>query len=268
MTTMNQSKTSTKLILATTGIILCFFTPSIVKFQDVPTLPAVEITSVFEEDTCTPPCWFDLSLGVSTITNVHDVFSSEHGSMLFGADIDNIPSDGRFWFNWRLPYWERDDIALIENYMTFNEGIVTEIGVLMNRPMRLKEALERLGQPAFVLVMADLAVWTILIYPEWGLSIGSYAKLEECMLRSIEDDLIVLDLEYFIPENLEEIFEWLEGAANMLSFEEWKKWLQDDKGIDCSGAISQLDTFYEGSFEDLPTGPKMTLIPSMAPVTR
>jgi hypothetical protein len=75
----------------------------------IPNTP-IPITSLFEEDICTPPCWFGLVAGESTGEEVFAVLKSNreefHSFRDFAADYydfeteTEIPVDGFYKFSW------------------------------------------------------------------------------------------------------------------------------------------------------------------------
>lgn len=217
---------------------------------EMPETSFVQVPSLLAEDICTPPCVFGLYPGTSTITDVRNVLSNDIGAEVFGIDMESLKlftGEDRLPFNWKYRYWQQNWV-LLENMMYFDNGVLERVEIMMNHPMTMGEALARLGSPSLVLARSDLGLTILLFYPKAGLTIGVINDEAECTLRSIKEDLVVYNLDYYLPRLLRDNLQEYENNTKVINILVWDEWLDGDEPTTCSGAIANIEDVYKSEF--------------------
>jgi hypothetical protein len=149
------------------GLILAAFSVPISLASQATPEPAGTITprtpsSLFTEDTCSPPCWFGLTPGLSTAEEVRlfisasgEFFNSYHTYNATFDETHNHLMEGSYIFHW-------DDFHRIDerdrgSWVDMKNGIIQMIAVQMNRNAPLEEVLETFGNPDHIKLFSDMA---------------------------------------------------------------------------------------------------------------
>lgn len=213
------------------------------------TLPTAQ--SIFEEDTCAPPCWFGLTPGESTteevatiLTSLEEIFSwrlwpNEESNIL--DPISGYVVEGNYHLSW-LDF-PRDDIALSGGYIRIHEGFVDSIGITPNRLVSLGEVIAAFGSPDYIQMAhsvndgpyLDLAYMDLRVFIE----LGSEAT---CRIENLDTAFHVFSLRYYAPieisgePNIDEITELFDPFINevrSLSLGVWETWLAGEVAGPC-----------------------------------
>ncbi len=255
---------------------------------DLTLTPLVE-HSLFQDDTCAPPCWFGITSGISTSEDVQalfqthrDWFTSEDAPKARGHfDPQNdLLTEGLYTFH-LLPGNNYADPAPSRLYI--HHGKVYRLSIWMNRRVTLAQTLDILGMPDLVHFTPNTDLYFLasrpamdLIYLKLRMRV-SFASLRQhgsCSIDSILQDMGVYKVRYYSAEAAEALNNYTAFAnprqAALIAFEHleqnvpletWKHWLQGEDHSNCTSV--QLPpmpmTNEAGSALPLSVAPNLTL---------
>jgi hypothetical protein len=219
--------------------------------QDAPIPSASAMVSLFDEDTCAPPCWFGLTVGESGVDDIVSSFA-EHED-LFVVEPLEIPNGNlqaavtnlqpireleNAEFFWRE--WTREDERHVVSSLLMTNGILAYLRVYMNRDVTLAETLRRLERPFVIrayFLITDLRL--ILFYPELNVTVELSADHLSCNVPTMLQDFKVHEVTYFTEDG------YLEGAAIFrgdpyIRHRLWDDWVSGKIEGSCLDAIQAL----------------------------
>lgn len=232
--------------------------------QDNP--PDVEpIYSIFDYDTCAPPCWMGLIPGESTVEDVETVLYG-HPELVVQEAItvgySYLPSGARD----RNPttglvenggyYFYIQEINPILGHASsrvdIEQGIVDLIVVQAHEAISLQITLQKIGEPSSIhFTTAGTIVWFVIIYPEPRLRINLTVSMENCqtnMLDKFSVDSVLyfspdaavrlVTFDYDIPQYNLTSYRLLDGRNVPLDL--WQSWLDGEVDMSCEEAWALL----------------------------
>jgi hypothetical protein len=163
---------------------------TLTAFQTILPAPAVP-RSLFDEDTCAPPCWFGLTANESINRNVLVVLKGSEQLLLWDTDYPtNVfdPQTGYLiegWYNIVWREYEREDGSQIQSRIHIHHGKVVDMRIVMNKYVTLEQTLERLGMPDHVyFFVGDYALpYLSLIYLDWSLRVELTSSSHQSLYR-------------------------------------------------------------------------------------
>lgn len=194
--------------------------------------------SLFEGDTCAPPCWMGLTPGESTAEDVEEfiqtpnaifrewrmhpdsIFDEQTGLMLSGT------------YSTRWLFHERDDayIGLSDMDIYIADGIVSTIEFNPNRTILLRKVLEKLGTPDFVLINSNDVFPSDLefVYLEPNVYIG-FLSSRHCSVRRMSNNFWARRIVYGTSSTIQRPTYW----EIPIPMETWQSWLNGDVQRSC-----------------------------------
>ena len=173
--------------------------------QNTPTPEPIQ--SLFENDTCAPPCFFGLIPGQSTSQDV--VALTETSSDIYDPGITerstfdpdtNHMILGTYYF-WLQDSDEVEDPDGVAIYI--GDQLVYQINVYVeNSNFSIENVMDTLGPPDQVRIRQSI-IGAVLrfIYVDLSISVNFDPK-EECRLETINDDYQLSGLTYYAPEDV------------------------------------------------------------------
>lgn len=228
----------------------------------------VELTATAElnpftpsENVCFAPCWFGLTAGQSTASDVVKLFSDysdlfnwflqPYNSYTFNEKTDYLV-DGLYEF-----YWKRNTIegALQSpSKILIRDGIVALMTIWANEIVTLGQVLDALGQPDDIIFYQGYTStgWLDVFVIRLGyfdkrvvISFKSFAGNKEngamqgvCQISSIENDFQLLGIDYYSPDEMRIAFGMSNGTQSLelpirstlvdrrILSDIWYQWLQ------------------------------------------
>lgn len=192
--------------------------------------------SLFEEDTCAPPCWFGLTPGESTIQDIIGMFRGNADLFILNPVMRDgfmtqnfkplIEGNSAF-FLWQT--WMRDDDLLLEGYMEINDGSLDWMRIAMNRNVPLSQTLAVFGVPERVSASGSLYIlYLTLFYPELRIVVVWVTNRVNHDMSQLSQDFKVDYLLYYSPGLLEFLAEDFNLYLYDVPDEVWDSWLNGE----------------------------------------
>jgi hypothetical protein len=195
--------------------------------------------SIFEQDSCAPPCWFGLTPGVSSTDEViallqdGEIFSSD--ARIWGRTPEPLVliEEGSYLFYWRHS-------LTVNHQINVENGVVTLISATVDRSVPLRRILERMQLPSFVRFDQVFHVWLIhLFYPDAGVVVMLEVQREICEMNSFLEDTTALQAIYYPVSEYQDFIQqhphnlWFEVPT-----ETWTQWLSGETEGSCEEVMS------------------------------
>ncbi len=212
-----------------------------------PTITPAEVASLFEDDSCAPPCWFGIIPGESTSEDVQEKLGPWVDSGVLGADFSGLSANVRFPVFWPLSDWNLNR-AYTDNIIAIEDNLVIYIDVLMNREVTLGDVIETYGLPSFAIAFADLNTGLLLVYLDLSINVAVFTVGPDtaCDLQTIEDNMQLYSVEYYELDKLSMLLKYDIGTSKFLDSSTLDKWLSNNETVSCVNAIEQLTEYYQG----------------------
>jgi|GEM_PF-4749146 len=189
------------------------------------------VSSLFANDPCEPPCWYELTVNESNNDSVL-AFIQSNPQNFQGWKLPSDVRNGVYTFYWT--HYERPERQVPNNQIQVDDGIVTVLYIFPNTIVSLENVLLIYGMPDRIRFAPRLAheLFLTLIYDNLGLQITVRNQEGNCNLKNIVDGFYVDNVTYkdasmslqrdqyldhllFVPENI------------------WNNWITDGLDIDC-----------------------------------
>jgi hypothetical protein len=202
--------------------------------------------SLFDEDTCAPPCWMGLTTGDSTAEDVSDMIQTtsaifrgwESGdTSLFDEQTGRIVSGG---YSSRWVFNNRDDVAYYYNQANFavRDGIVGVILIIPNRTILLHEVLRRLGTPNEVSMSWHEVSGSSLTFDYYDLRLHiSLNSIRQCYMDRMSNNFYVSQIDYNPPSSFHQ---FSSTFSRDVPIEVWQQWVNGEETRSCSTAWYEL----------------------------
>jgi hypothetical protein len=218
--------------------------------------------SLFVGDTCTAPCWFGLTPGISTSAEVELLLGNEtlpfYGEATSGDFSSNIFDESigiLFTGQYDLFFYkyERKDIHQLNTRIAVENGTIKSIDVVMNRFITLGTALEYFGVPDQVVLRTGYISELSLFYNDEFLEInfdtgesldyvswwGEDICLHNSLLSAFWVDAIFYSDKAILPEMDVSSFETTANGGGIVPYEIWQPWF-NGVTILCDTAIQKM----------------------------
>ena len=193
-----------------------------------------EKESLFEEDTCTPPCWFGLIAGESTNQDVIEALSSnldtfrplsDTSAQYHDFKTDTLPiSDGFYQFYWGTR--PQPNLVPTTSLLVIEDQELVWMRIGAPAFISLSDVLGKLGQPDEVYAnLAPYLVYLDLFYSDLNLIVILVAERDMCDMSRISETFAV-DFVYYYPTGEEAEFRQ-EHRVNFdvpIRPEVWNEW--------------------------------------------
>jgi hypothetical protein len=183
------------------------------------------IESIFANDTCAPPCWFELLVGESTGQEALDfLLSDEHVFEPFIYEDSKFNlielgtearEDARYSFSFGPS--ERPLNYGIYSYVLIREGLLDEISIIVRENVTLGEVIENMGWPDEIRMFRNTwsehttFVFDFLYYEPYfrlWLATEQHTRREVlCNFVSTQDNFFASDADYYSPRSAMELVE-------------------------------------------------------------
>ncbi len=191
--------------------------------------------SLFENDTCSPPCWFGLIPGESTAEAIQTMF--EENSDLF--EVSRLLDNGDVVFRWTR--FDRGDMFAPESFMRVQDGILSGMIVAMNKMVSLGETLDTLGNPSRVRIFPNFYVWEFVLFYDEDTAVVLRASRETCQISNMRNDFDIDSVYYYTPNEIQSLvapwsFDYYIGVPANL----WESWLQGEIKGTCENVFGDF----------------------------
>jgi hypothetical protein len=242
--------------------------------ETTPEPPNQEIQSIFSEDTCAPPCWFDITPGESTSADVAELLARICPIPIVGHEFEQgtldpetgYVIDGEYQFNFCYREDGRDNYDYMRyipsSSIPIHNGKIDSIRLFMHQYYTAPEALTAFGQPDQVRFHWGYGYIIIdFIYLELRLRVisefvGWLDEERDCNVAKIEEYFVIHELTYFSPEaaiapghTTRQDIETPQPALivyqkvdRYVPPEVWEAWINDEVDMDCIDAWRGLST--------------------------
>jgi hypothetical protein len=242
------------------------------------------VPSFFEGDTCTPPCWFGLTPGVSTshaaeeLLLNHELVELPYGYPEFmNGEIDseiNSITDG--WYEFNIGPFEVPSTIQTFSRIVIRDSLVYRIRIDVREYITMEEVLNVIGAPDQIRLIIDRGPQTFttgyasfqlqFIYVDQLLRLVFLTDLEPtslvyCDANTLQHEFWLSGARYFSPESAldEELSHPNDPQASLtfydntdiryLPMERWVAWINGTESVPCEEAWDTLST--ERIFPDL-----------------
>jgi hypothetical protein len=207
--------------------------------------------SIFKNDTCSPPCWFDLIPGKSSSADVVEVLLQNQDKFFVGKlqDFGSQPNeatlepftDGFYSFYWTK--WTKNRMP-INSVLVIKDDRLSWMSIMLPEIVPTITALAEFGQPNEIRLTVGVYDFSLaLSYNNLHIVVFVSAPNDQCSMSNILNDYILDSITYYDPKHLEQFeSDWLLDKWAVLPQETWKKWTDGKvKGL-CADAISEALT--------------------------
>jgi hypothetical protein len=213
------------------------------------------IRSIFDYDTCAPPCWMGLIPGISTSAEVEEVLNNLESpfngwtSNYYNNVIDaesGVIVDGAYYF-----FPERYSQSATDSLISITNGIVDAIFILPPERIHPQQVVEALGLPDDVQLIRAQLYYLELAYTNELIRVRFIAR--NCSLNSLNEDFVVDLALYFSPEKAIELVETDFGMqpqilayhfsselGRQVPIELFQSWLDGEGQGFCDMAVDEL----------------------------
>jgi hypothetical protein len=167
--------------------------------------------SLFEHDTCTPPCWFGLTPGKSTIQDVVNTFTENPDEFWVVSEDtpDRLTTKQQFFHeldaNEQLEFLmsnaDYGGHAILSSRIAISDNRIDYIDLLPPQRLTLGQVVYRLGKPnqvAAYVVMNTLYIY--LYYTDLNLDVGLAANSDTCEMYAFSTNFRLDSATYYWPE--------------------------------------------------------------------
>jgi hypothetical protein len=195
------------------------------------------VSSLFADDSCAPPCWFGLTPGESDTEEV--VALTQHSALFYSVRHSQNGGAERYSMGWL--FYEREDLVPFGIDIQLHDGKVTEIRGAMNRVVLLREVLEKVGTPDYIIADYDELFGMYLGLSYFSLNIEIHLKAtNDCNMLHIGEDFWVTTVIYHPPMSPEEMKALYGSNPVVVSSETWDSWINGEIGGGCYWAWEEL----------------------------
>lgn len=223
--------------------------------------PTTGMPSLVEGDLCTPPCWFGLIPGVSTLEDVLQMFSN-HPDLFWNElvegeetynnrpilyphlDLQPLMEDQAIDFFWRETNFGGN--IIIGNIIRMSGNRVATMAIKPTEVVSLSEVLSQWGQPDLIRAGSSLYYDFLLLYyrePHLIVQLDTEDEArveEECRIADLMDVFRIEHIFYLSPAAYrEQARNWLQ-STHYVPDPVWSSWTAGEVEDSCTRAISAL----------------------------
>lgn len=216
-----------------------------------------KMNSLFEGDTCEPPCWFGLRPGESTSEDVYQ-FLSKNSSRFYnylikeGHTSDNLPivaatlnlqplKEGKaIDFFWQASSYKGNMTS--NSSISFTDDLVSVMDIQPNVPISLNTTLQLLGEPDSLRAGISFNYdFILLYYPKSEMIVElTVSRDDDCKIANISQQFQVEIVSYLArPAYLERVRDILNGS-DYIPKSIWESWITGGVNASCEDAIASL----------------------------
>jgi hypothetical protein len=245
------------------SVLLALLVVSPVSPQPAPTPTPFTMQSLFEEDSCAPPCWFGLTPGESTAQDVEVLLASfsankiilplnsESREGVFDSETGYLV-EGEYHFWWDKEVFEREEFLRYSNVIIIHQTLVEHIGVQPVREILLGELLSILGSPDHIIAGGERSLYMILIYAVPRMRVMLNGDRFQCNLSRFTQEFWVYSIDYFSSRYDVAYFD--SSSEHFVWQDTWQEWLSGEMEGNCWDAWQQLpETTPVPTFTPAPT---------------
>jgi hypothetical protein len=186
-----------------------------------------ERPSIFENPNCKPPCWENITPGITT--------KDEALATLSKIDIVKQPifdlRDTARGFSSELRFSLYDEKSSLSGSVLMMDDLVVLIDFGTKLDLTLEEAIERFGAPQSILAFHSNLMWVTLVDPQKGIAFGySSAGQPDWVYSEIRPEVEIGEVMFFDPEHYQQILDSGILSYYLLSSEETKSRLRPWNG--------------------------------------
>jgi hypothetical protein len=230
----------------------------------------LSIRSIFDYDTCAPPCWMGLIPGESTVEDVEQMFQENEALITpenLSVHIVRLPS-GAFDVDLNTGlmraggyYFDIGEVEYMPGRVTsridIEQGYIADMLILAYETVSLADVLENMGNPDIVRLYIGFGdkTWFHLIYLELNLRVTLTIQTDTCYTALLSEALMIDSIFYYSPSvasriEVSTLSEYDIPQPNLtryISFNDrdvplelWQSWLTGEVDMPCKEAWAQL----------------------------
>lgn len=200
--------------------------------------------SIFEYDTCYPPCWLGIIPGITTVEDVLEIMLNQNNVSYFNISPDSILSpqneqiviEGSYLFLIE-PSGEALSTIFIKNQLVY------AIRLFIRNDFNFEDITVALGSPNSIYASNSLYTSSIdFIYEDYNLMISLIADRDNCRSSYFEQDFKAYQVVYYTDEFFENIIaeDWIDiKDSRNLNYSIIDEWF-NNSDTSCDSAISEL----------------------------
>ncbi len=203
--------------------------------------------SLFEGDTCAPPCWFGLTPGESTTEDVIAMFQANEDLFMVNPEVQGdivVPNLEPLLAGSSSTFvWLKGSRSASggESHIVLDQGIVDWMRIQMNQDVSLYQTLATFGQPNQVRITVSGHLSLILFYHDLNIIVSLLAEQHNCELLSLSEDYMVSQIYYYSADSFEALQQGLAFDRWIpLPIAIWEMWLRGEPNGPC---IDVLEAF-------------------------
>ncbi len=216
--------------------------------QPIPTATPFPVRSLFAEDSCSPPCWFGLTPGISTGADVQQFVQSMDTDVfdrvILDPDSTLDPETGAVVFgNYSIRWHFEAGVERIYRHIIvwIFDDLVERISVGTGRRIYLDELLNALGQSDYIAfnrgVYGQFHFYLEYFDPRLSILMESVPLYYDCSVSNIWETYQVERIVYYPPLK-ESVFL---GSSRHVPPETWQAWLNGEETANCYEAWEALE---------------------------
>lgn len=235
------------------GILLLAIVPLGFFLKPTPNEVASNTLSIFEHDSCAPPCWFGLIPGESTKAEVELMYQNYRDLFLgfqYTDETEANSSDlatGHYDFYWsNYAGWEAQQSNSIIN---IDNNIISHIIVSPREVVSLGQLIDMLGLPDDIRYEEEEVLYLQLLYLDslFGVVLRT-SRGQPCSLHSIRDDFFVDTVDYRSYESAilpvessdgtmqPQLIAYRGASLRQVPLDTWGVWLSGELSMTCREA--------------------------------
>jgi hypothetical protein len=215
-----------------------------ISLLSTPISTQIDIPSLFDNDTCYAPCWFGITPGVTTASELETMILYIDQILYFEASRtsqlnpqDGVVIDGGYDFIWG----EGDGIT---SYIRIDNGIVSWIRLTIKNPLYLQNIINIWDEPSQIeLGLSLYSVIMRVFYDTNNTIILLESDKDSCNIKSLTDTFEVKLVYYYDDNTLEHLIENQLGFSNQyiqLTDEIKFVWSNQNVEVSCEDAIRDI----------------------------
>ncbi len=174
--------------------------------------------SLYEHDSCSPPCWFGLIAGTSSTRDI-SIFIEQNDRLITLRDDSSI--EEALIFHWKAGAFSIPP----SSYVVVEDGTVSWMDIASNAKRSLNDVLRLFGSPDRI-GYAELGDGLIMVYEEFSMVVSLHTDEQNCSIDTMGDDFWLSRTEYFTESDLHQS-EKYNSRLLAIPTEAWDTWMSE-----------------------------------------
>jgi hypothetical protein len=209
--------------------------------------PATEPVSIFPNDPCATPCWFNIIPGETTTKEIEAILLNNENLVGWHRESNHQTQTTPVENGYYYLQWNETDIERIIGHVHVANGIVHSIVAESRETLHLNQVLQTFGTPDVIrLAQIPYSYLLILIYIDTHLSVHLHSGVQQdCTIQNIQSDFSVRRVVYYSPQAARERLDYLNDQQALtatsdlfrqIPFTTWEDWLEGNVQESCGEA--------------------------------